>query len=125
MIRPRSQKSFLRTRILLLLLLPLSIAAFAQNEVSYKRGATQLEDILPPSPEAANPVYDFDGNFLGTTIEGFTGTVIIYLGKKNFSNMTALDLLYDETFDIVAQHGEARSYDSVRDELSGRAKSKI
>lgn len=54
MIRPQYLKSFLRTRILLLLLLPLSIAAFAQNEVSYKRGATQLEDILPPSPEAAS-----------------------------------------------------------------------
>ena len=40
----------LRAGILLFLLL-VSIAAPAQIEVSYRRGATQLEDILPPSPD--------------------------------------------------------------------------
>ncbi len=40
----------LRAGILLFLLL-VSIAAPAQTEVSYRRGATQLEDILPPSPD--------------------------------------------------------------------------
>lgn len=56
MIRPRYPLSSLRAGFLLFLLLPLSIASFAQNEVSYRRGATQLEDILPPSPEAASRV---------------------------------------------------------------------
>lgn len=41
----------LRAGILLFLLLLVSIAALAQTEVSYRRGATQLEDILPPSPD--------------------------------------------------------------------------
>ena len=41
----------LRAGILLFLLLLVSIAAPAQTEVSYRRGATQLEDILPPSPD--------------------------------------------------------------------------
>ena len=46
----------LRAGILLFLLLLVSIAAPAQTEVSYRRGATQLEDILPPSPEGQLPV---------------------------------------------------------------------
>ena len=41
----------LRAGILLFLLLLVSIAAPAQTEVSYRCGATQLEDILPPSPD--------------------------------------------------------------------------
>ena len=56
MIRTHSLLGSLRTGFLLFLLLPLSITAFAQTEVSYRRGATQLEDILPPSPEAASRV---------------------------------------------------------------------
>ena len=56
MIRTHSPLGSLRTGFLLFLLLPLSITAFAQTEVSYRRGATQLEDILPPSPEAASRV---------------------------------------------------------------------
>ena len=82
-------------------------------------------NLIDPDGNAANPVYDFDGNFRGTTIEGFTGEVIIYGGEKDFSDMTAPDLLFDDTFNIEAQHGEARTYDSVRGELSGSAKSKI
>ena len=56
MTRTHSPLGSLLAGILLFLLLPPSITAFAQNEVSYKRGATQLEDILPPSPEAASRV---------------------------------------------------------------------
>lgn len=56
MIRTHSLLGFLRAGILMFPLLPLSITSFAQTEVSYKRGATQLEDILPPSPEAASKV---------------------------------------------------------------------
>ena len=36
-----------------------------------------------------------------------------------------LTLNVNETFDLEAGHGEARTYDSVREELSGSAKSKI
>ena len=51
----------------LFLLLALSVPAFAQSEVSYKRGATQLEDILPPSPEAASRVKYADVPFTHCT----------------------------------------------------------
>jgi hypothetical protein len=56
----------LRAGILLFLLL-VSIAAPAQTEVSYRRGATQLEDILPPSPEAASRVKYSDVPFTHST----------------------------------------------------------
>ncbi len=56
----------LRAGILLFLLL-VSIAAPAQTEVSYRRGATQLEDILPPSPEAASRVKYADVPFTHST----------------------------------------------------------
>ena len=46
----------IRSGGLFLLFLLISLPAFAQTEVSYRRGATQLEDILPPSPEAASRV---------------------------------------------------------------------
>lgn len=42
--------------ILLVLATTLSPELFAQSEVSYTRGATQSESILPPSPEAASAV---------------------------------------------------------------------
>ena len=51
---PLSVKAYLT--ILLLTLCCWAHDAVAQTEVSYKRGATQLEDILPPSPEAASRV---------------------------------------------------------------------
>ena len=57
----------LRAGILLFLLLLVSIAALAQTEVSYRRGATQLEDILPPSPEAASRVKYSDVPFTHST----------------------------------------------------------
>ena len=67
MILSRFRLSFLHAGFLLFLLFPMSIIAFAQNEVSYKRGATQLEDILPPSPEAASRVKYADVPFTHST----------------------------------------------------------
>jgi hypothetical protein len=40
----------------------------------------------------ANPVYGSDGTYKGDTKEGFTGEVIIYNGKKDFSKMSKDDL---------------------------------
>lgn len=42
--------------LLFVLAISLSPELFAQSEVSYERGATQAESILPPSPEAASVV---------------------------------------------------------------------
>jgi hypothetical protein len=73
---------------------------------------------------SANPVFGSNGDYLGNTKEGYTGDVIIYDGNKNFSNMSADELLYDN-FDVNTQCGEGNTYDRVRGELSGNAKSKI
>ena len=72
-----------------------------------------------------NPVYSQDGTYRGNTLEGFTGDVIIYDGDKDFSNMSASELLYGEDFDVLTQRGTANTYDTYRNELSGDAKSKI
>ncbi len=63
--------------------------------------------------------------YRGNTKEGFTGKVIIYDGYQDFSNMSAADLLFDESFDISTQRGDANIYDRVRGELTEDAKSKI
>ncbi len=52
---------------ILLILITTILPAFAQTEVSYRRGATQLEDILPPSPEAASRVKYADVPFTHST----------------------------------------------------------
>lgn len=52
---------------ILLILITTLLPAFAQTEVSYRRGATQLEDILPPSPEAASRVKYADVPFTHST----------------------------------------------------------
>ena len=73
---------------------------------------------------AMNPVYDSYGIYRGNTIEGFTGEVIIYDGARDFTKMSASDLLYDN-YDFDAQRGEANSFDNVKHKLSGTAKSRI
>jgi RHS repeat-associated protein len=73
----------------------------------------------------ANPVYGSDGTYKGDTKEGFTGEVIIYDGDKDFSGMSASELLYNESFDVKTQKGEANTYNIVRNELTGESKSKI
>ena len=72
-----------------------------------------------------SPVYSSDGTYRGNTVEGFTGLVIIYDGDKLFSEMSALDLLYDDDIDLTTLLGEANVYDIVRNRLSNEAKSKI
>ncbi len=74
---------------------------------------------------AANPVFGSDGTYKGNTKEGYTGEIIIYDGDKDFSNMSKFDLLHDESFDVSTQKGDANTYDRVRSELTGDAKSKI
>ena len=51
---PSRSSGLLLSLLLFLLAFPPPLSA--QTDVSYHRGATQLEDILPPSPEAASRV---------------------------------------------------------------------
>lgn len=71
------------------------------------------------------PVYGSDGTYRGNTKEGFKGQIIIYDGDKDFSDMGAFDLLYDESFNVGTQRGDANTYDRTRGDLTGKAKSKI
>ncbi len=82
-------------------------------------------NMIDPTGMSANPVYGSDGTYKGNTKEGFTGEVIIYDGDKDFSGMSASELLYNESFNVKTQKGEANTYDKVRNELTGDAKSKI
>ena len=81
-------------------------------------------NIIDPQGLATNPVYDSNGTYRGNTKEGFTGVVIIYDRNKSFSEMTAPELLYDD-FDYEVQRGDANTFDNVKNQLSGSAKSKI
>ena len=72
-----------------------------------------------------SPVYGSDGTYRGNTIEGFTNSVIIYDGDKPFSEMSAPELLYDDSLDLTTLLGDANDYDVVRNRLSNEAKSKI
>ncbi len=75
-------------------------------------------------PIGMEPVYNMDGEFLGTTSEGFTGDVMIYSGfmKINFESYTR-DVLEEKILDFF------KTYDTVngsnRDGLSNDTKSKI
>ena len=57
----------LLTMLLAIVLLCPTIRLTAQTDVSYRRGATQLEDILPASPEASSRVKYADVPFTHST----------------------------------------------------------
>ena len=65
-----------------------------------------------------SPIYDVNGNFLGTTKEGFTGDVLVYSGNDNidFSSLTEKEAL---------EYSDMFKYDEVRSLLTGDAKSNI
>ncbi|MBR5042147.1 MAG: RHS repeat protein, partial [Bacteroidales bacterium] len=63
-ILPRFLPAIMATALLLLSFAP---PLMAQTEVSYQRGATQLEDVLPPSPEASSRVKYSDVPFTHST----------------------------------------------------------
>jgi RHS repeat-associated protein len=73
---------------------------------------------IDPTGMSDEPVYDIEGNHIGNTKEGFTGTVLIYSGADNidFSTMTAEEAQQQEGVD---------TYDNQRSNLSNDAKSKI
>ena len=81
-------------------------------------------NMTDPTGMRANPVFGSNGDYRGNTKEGYTGDILIYDGNKDFSKMSADELLYDN-FDVNTQRGEGNTYDRVRGELSGNAKSKI
>ena len=91
MIRTRFPLTLLRAGFLLFLLLPLSSASFAQDEVSYRRGATQLEDILPPSPEAASRVKYADVPFTHSTGAAMYSVPIYELKGRRLTIPISLD----------------------------------
>ncbi len=67
-------------------------------------------------PDGEAPVFSFDGRYIGTTEDGYTGDIIIYYGDIDFSEMSADELLAAEG---------AYTYDKVRSSLTGGAKSDI
>ncbi|HID16075.1 MAG TPA: RHS repeat-associated core domain-containing protein, partial [Candidatus Atribacteria bacterium] len=71
---------------------------------------------IDPTGALDNPVYGSDGTYRGNTKEGFTGEVIIYDGKEDFTKLTKTQLLSKKGAD---------TYDNQRGSLTGSAKSKI
>jgi len=71
---------------------------------------------VDPTGALDEPVYDSNGRYRGDTKEGFTGEVIIYDGKEDFSKISKGELL--------SKKG-AYTYDNQRESLSGDAKSNI
>ena len=72
---------------------------------------------VDPTGEEMNPVYDMDGNFIGTTKEGFTGQIVIFSGRCDFTNLTETE--------FYAKYDEALPYGVVSTVLSAEAKSNI
>src|SRR5690606_27311478 len=101
------------------------LAEQAPDWTPYRYGFNNPIKYTDPTGMFEDPVYGSDGTYRGTTNEGFTGKIIIYDGNKDFSNIDAVELLFDESFDVSKQRGDANIYDAVRNELSGNAKSKI
>jgi hypothetical protein len=66
------------------------------------------------------PVYNKQGEYLGTTSEGFTGTVLIYSGplKLSFNNYSAEELLNGLPITMT-------TFDNALQQLSGEAMSRI
>ena len=63
-------------------------------------------------------MYDINGNFLGTTKEGFTGEVLLYLGndKLDFSSMSKSEIM---------KNNDITSYEFCENLMTGSAKSNI
>ncbi|MBQ9658431.1 MAG: RHS repeat-associated core domain-containing protein [Clostridia bacterium] len=67
--------------------------------------------LIDPNGEELEPVYSSNGEFKGTTKEGFTGTIYIYDGNEDFSKMSA------EKFNMVeGQEILERSYNRMSPE---------
>ncbi|NLT52554.1 MAG: RHS repeat-associated core domain-containing protein [Ignavibacteria bacterium] len=75
-------------------------------------------DRVDPNGMEDEPIYNLQGDHIGDTKEGFTGTVLIYTGSDDidFSNMTASEAMQQEGVD---------TYDNQRANISNVAKSKI
>jgi len=71
-----------------------------------------------PTGNRYNPVYNHEGKYLGETSEGFTGKVLMYSGTENinWSSMNAAD---------ACKLDGVHTYDVIRSQLSGDAKSNI
>ncbi len=93
-----------------------------KNPLNYNRYSYCLFSPLQyvdPIGELYNPVFTFDGIFLGCTKEGYTGKVIICSSPVNFTDISADELL------SRAGGTLAFTYDKVSNFISDEAKSKI
>ena len=70
-----------------------------------------------PDGRDINPVYGSDGSFRGCTKEGFTGEIIIYDGKENFSNLSKEEL--------YRKDDDAMPYSLANTTMKDDAKSKM
>lgn len=85
---------------------------------------TSGNSVIFNDPSGEEPVYNRKGNFLGTTSEGFTGTILIYDGNKkiDFSSMNYKQF-YSNYIDNVYTYDEVKQLTGM--ELSDEAKSNI
>ena len=73
--------------------------------------------LVDPDGRDINPVYGSDGSFRGCTKEGFTGEIIIYDGKENFSNLSKEEL--------YRKDDDAMPYSLANTTMKDDAKSKM
>ena len=70
----------------------------------YAYCAWNPERLVDPDGRESNPIFNYNGTFLGCTTEGFTGKIIIYGGENTtFEEMSADD--------FVNAHSTAEYYD--------------
>ena len=94
------------------------IPEFTQSFNRYSYCLNNPLSYTDPTGQRWNPVYNWDGKFLGNTIEGFTGEVLVYSGQD--------DIEWNKMCrDGAKQYANVSTYDNVRDLLSNEAKSNI
>lgn len=75
-------------------------------------------NMIDPTGLSANPVFDINGIFLGTTSEGYVGEVLIYTGAEpisgsDLSNMSANQLLNSGNASSMCSIDGALTWDAI------------
>ena len=65
--------------------------------------------LVDPDGQEINPVYNYNGDFLGCTKEGFTGKIIIYGGENiSFEEMSADDFVNNSSAEYYDMDNECK-----------------